>query len=48
MLIRFLYILVLLIGITMLVTFGGGGVSSPPVLSGAAFFLLALAGLIKG
>lgn len=40
-------IAVLAIGAYMVVSFGDAGVMTPPVLSGSAFFLLGLGGLIR-
>lgn len=40
-------VLVIIIGCAMVVKFGSAGVATPPVMSGAALFLIGLAGLIR-
>ena len=44
---KIINIIVLAVGAYMVVQFGDGGFMTPPVLSGSAFFLIGLAGLIR-
>ena len=44
---RLAHIIVLVIGMYMLITFSGGGLMTPPVLSGIAFTLLGAGALLK-
>ena len=44
---KLLYVLTLVVGITVIVSYGGDGIASLPTLTGAGFFMLGLAGLIR-